>query len=156
MSRAYRGFRIFGTAIKILFFMLIFSVIAFLFWRIFSSGNPKTMEGVTPNDKIVAAYEQEGDKLSMFKQEIDMISRAEHNYGYFAITDLYGLGTRVFSGIVTWQVLVYAAIGWIGSLIGNTLGGLVFNKINAQTLKKIIYVGMIVSGAIMILKELLK
>ena len=76
--------------------------------------------------------------------------------GYFAITDLYGLGTRVFSGIVTWQVLVYAAIGWIGSLIGNTLGGLVFNKINAQTLKKIIYVGMIVSGAIMILKELLK
>lgn len=76
--------------------------------------------------------------------------------GYFAITDLYGLGTRVFSGIVTWQVLVYAAIGWIGSLIGNTLGGLVFNKINAQTLKKIIYIGMIVSGVIMIVKEVLK
>lgn len=76
--------------------------------------------------------------------------------GYFAITDLYGLGTRVFSGIVTWQVLVYAAIGWIGSLIGNTLGGLVFSKINAQTLKKIIYIGMIVSGVIMIVKEVLK
>ena len=76
--------------------------------------------------------------------------------GYFAITDLYGMGTRIFNGIITWQVLLYAAIGWIGSLIGNTLGGLVFNKINAQTLKKIIYVGMIVSGAIMILKEVLK
>ena len=76
--------------------------------------------------------------------------------GYFAITDLYGLGTRVFSGIVTWQVLLYAAIGWVGSLIGNTLGGLVFDKINAQTLKKIIYIGMIVSGVIMIVKEVLK
>ena len=76
--------------------------------------------------------------------------------GYFAITDLYGLGTRIFNGIVTWQVLLFAAIGWIGSLIGNTLGGLVFNKINAQTLKKIIYIGMIVSGIIMIIKELLK
>ena len=76
--------------------------------------------------------------------------------GYFAITDLYGLGTRIFSGIVTWRVLLFAAIGWIGSLIGNTLGGLVFNKINAQTLKKIIYIGMIISGVIMILKEVLK
>ena len=76
--------------------------------------------------------------------------------GYFAITDLYGLGTRIFSGIVTWQVLLYAAIGWIGSLFGNTLGGLVFNKINAQTLKKIIYIGMIISGVIMIAKEVLK
>ena len=76
--------------------------------------------------------------------------------GYFAITDLYGMGTRIFSGIITWQVLLYAAIGWIGSLIGNTLGGLVFNKINGQSLKKIIYIGMIISGMIMILKELLR
>lgn len=76
--------------------------------------------------------------------------------GYFAITDLYGMGTRIFSGIITWQVLLCAAIGWIGSLIGNTLGGLVFNKINAQTLKNIIYIGMIISGVIMIAKELLK
>lgn len=75
--------------------------------------------------------------------------------GYFAITDLYGFGTRVFSGIITWQVLIYAAIGWIGSLIGNTLGSLVFSKLNAQVLKKIIYIGMIVSGIIMIGKEVL-
>ena len=76
--------------------------------------------------------------------------------GYFAITDLYGFGTRVFSGIITWQVLLYAAIGCVGSLIGNALGSLVFSKINAQTLKKIIYIGMIISGAVMILKEVLK
>lgn len=75
--------------------------------------------------------------------------------GYFAITDLYGLGTRIVSGIITWQVLLFAAIGWVGSFIGNTLGCLVFSKLNAQTLKRVIYFGMIVSGAIMILKEVL-
>ena len=87
MSRASRGFRLFGKTIKILFFLLVFSVIFFLFWRIFSSDNPKNLEGVTPNDKVVAAYEQDGDELSMFKQNLDMITRAEHNYGYFAVTD---------------------------------------------------------------------
>ncbi len=87
MSRASRGFRMFGRIIKILFFLLIFSVIFFLFWRIFSSGNPKSMEGVTPNDKVVAAYEEVGGELSMFKQNLDMITRAKHNYGYFAVTD---------------------------------------------------------------------
>ncbi len=87
MSRASRGLRIFGKTVKILFYMLIFSVIFFLLWRVFSSGNPKTMEGVTLNDKVAAAYEQEGDDLYMFKQNLDMITRTETNYGYFAITD---------------------------------------------------------------------
>ena len=87
MSRASRGFRIFGKTIKILFFLLVFSVIIFLLWRISSADNPKSMEGVTPNDKVVAAYEKEGNNLSMFRQNLDMITRAEHNYGYFSITD---------------------------------------------------------------------
>ncbi|MBO5939390.1 MAG: hypothetical protein J6Q82_07875 [Clostridia bacterium] len=45
------------------------------------------MEGLTLNDKVVVAYEEEGDKLSMFNQNLDMITRAKHNYGYFAVTD---------------------------------------------------------------------
>lgn len=71
--------------------------------------------------------------------------------GYFAITDLYGVGTRIFSGIINWNVLLLAAIGWVGSLTGNILGGLVFKKLNAQRLKQVIYVGMIVSGILMII-----
>ncbi|MBQ2999680.1 MAG: hypothetical protein IJD64_04395 [Clostridia bacterium] len=87
MSRASRGFRIFGKTLKILFFMLIFSVIFFLFWRIFSSDNPKSMEQLSINDKLAAAYEQDGNDLDMFNQNLDMITRADHNYGYFAVTD---------------------------------------------------------------------
>lgn len=87
MSRASRGFRLFGKTVKILFFMLIFSVIFFLFWRIFSSDNPKSMEQLTVNDQLAAAYEQDGNDLYMFRQNLDMITRADHNYGYFAVTD---------------------------------------------------------------------
>ena len=87
MSRVSRGFRIAGKTVKIVFYLLVFSVIFFLLWRIFSSDNPKSMEELTLNDKIYAAYEQEGKELSMFRQNLDMITRAEHNYGYFAITD---------------------------------------------------------------------
>ena len=87
MSRASRGFRLFGKTVKILFFLLIFSVIFFLFWRIFSSDNPKSMEQLTVNDQLAAAYEQDGNDLYMFRQNLDMITRADHNYGYFAITD---------------------------------------------------------------------
>lgn len=71
--------------------------------------------------------------------------------GYFAITDFYGVLTRTVSGIITWQVVLFAAIGWIGSLVGNILGGLVFARINAKRLKQIIYIGMIVSGILMII-----
>lgn len=87
MSRASRGFRIFGKAIKFLFFIFVFSVIFFLFWRIFSSDNPKSMERLAVNDKLAAAYEQDGNDLYMFNQNLDMITRTEHNYGYFAVTN---------------------------------------------------------------------
>ncbi len=87
MSRASRGFRIFGKTVKILFFLLVFSVIFFLLWRVFSSDDPKSMEQLTVNDKLCAAYEQNGNELYMFRQNLDMITRADHNYGYFAITD---------------------------------------------------------------------
>jgi hypothetical protein len=45
------------------------------------------MDGLTLNDKVYAAYEQDGTDLSMFRQNLDMITRTEKNYGYFSITD---------------------------------------------------------------------
>ena len=87
MSRVSRSFRIAGKTVKAVFYLLVFSVIFFLLWRIFSSDNPKSMEGLTLNDKVYAAYEQDGSDLSMFRQNLDMITRTEKNYGYFSITD---------------------------------------------------------------------
>ncbi len=87
MSRASRSARITWRVIKGLFFAVIFSVIALLLWRIFSSGDPKSMQALTPNEALAAAYEREGEDLYMFRQEQRSITSGEKNYGYFSVTD---------------------------------------------------------------------
>lgn len=87
MSRVSRGFRITAKIIKGLFFAVVFSVIALLLWRVFSSGDPKSMEALTVNEKLVAAYEREGDELYMFRQSLNKTTYGKNNYGYFTITD---------------------------------------------------------------------
>ncbi len=68
---------------------------------------------------------------------------------YFAFTDVYATGVRVINGIVTPQILLYSAVGLIGCLTGDFIGKKVFDKLDAEKLKKIIYIGMIISGIIM-------
>ena len=87
MSRVSRGFRITGRIIKFLFFLIVFSVIAIILWRIFSSGDPKSVDTITPNDKLCEAYEEHGDGLYMFRQEQRSITSAKDNYGYFSVTN---------------------------------------------------------------------
>ena len=87
MSRVSRGFRITGRIIKFLFFLIVFSVIAIILWRIFSSGDPKSVDTITPNDKLCEAYEEHGDELYMFRQEQRSITSAKDNYGYFSVTN---------------------------------------------------------------------
>ncbi len=70
---------------------------------------------------------------------------------YFAIINLYTTATRAVSGILTTEILILATFGLIGCLIGNIFGTIMFKKINADTFKKIIYFGMIISGFLMII-----
>ena len=86
MSSVSRGVRIAGRVIKGLFFAVIFSVIALLLWRVFTSGDPKSMQTLTPNDALAAAYEEKGEELSLFRQEQRSITSGEDNYGYFSVT----------------------------------------------------------------------
>lgn len=87
MSRASRGFRLTGKIIKALFFTVIFSLIGILLWRIASSSDPKSMKAVTPNDALLAAYEQSGQSLPLFRQTQNTLTYADENYGFFAVTD---------------------------------------------------------------------
>ncbi len=68
---------------------------------------------------------------------------------YFCFTNLYGTTMRVVNGIITREVLIYAAIGMVGCMIGDFIGKSVFDKLDAQKLKNIIYIGMIISGIVM-------
>ena len=47
-------------------------------------------------------------------------------------------------------ILIYALIGMLGCLLGDFIGRRVFDKLNAKKLKMIIYIGMIISGVLMI------
>ena len=87
MSRVWvvikRAWRIFGFLCGV----IVFAVCVFMIWRVFSTGTPKEIDAVTPNEKLLSVYSEQGESLYMFKQNQDIITRAEYNSGYFAIPD---------------------------------------------------------------------
>lgn len=87
MSRVNRVFKLGGCLIKCLVSLVIASVCAFLLWRIFSSGDPKTMSTLSVNENIHTAYQRDGEGLYMFRQNQNSMTRTEKNYGYFGVTD---------------------------------------------------------------------
>lgn len=70
---------------------------------------------------------------------------------YFALTNIYATVMRAVSGIITFNVLICCAIGLAGCLLGDVVGKMVFNRMDAKRFKQVIYVGMIISGLVMIL-----
>jgi uncharacterized membrane protein YfcA len=69
---------------------------------------------------------------------------------YFCLTNLFATANRAISGLITVDLLIYAAVGFIGCLAGDFLGRKVFDKLDAQKLKYIIYISMIISGVLML------
>ena len=83
----FRTPRIIGRVIKTLFALFILAVNAILIWRVFFSASiPASVGTMLANDKLCAAYEQYGDELTLCYQEQATVTRAEHNYGYFSVT----------------------------------------------------------------------
>ena len=70
---------------------------------------------------------------------------------YFAFTNIYATAMRAASGILTSHILLLAALGLVGCLLGDGLGKLVFQRLHTARVKQIIYIGMIISGILMIL-----
>ena len=68
---------------------------------------------------------------------------------YFAFTDVYATAVRAINGIITPQIVLYALIGLAGCLTGDFIGKKVFDRLDGAKLKRIIYIGMIISGAVM-------
>jgi uncharacterized membrane protein YfcA len=69
---------------------------------------------------------------------------------YFCLTNVYSLSARIVSGIVEWTILPYAVVGIAGCMVGNYIGKRVFDKLDAMKLKTVIYIGMIISGIVML------
>jgi len=70
---------------------------------------------------------------------------------YFCLTNVYATATRAVNGMINAEILIFAAIGIIGCMAGDFIGRIVFDKLDSDKLKRIIYIGMIISGIIMFL-----
>lgn len=70
---------------------------------------------------------------------------------YFGFTNLYATAMRAVNGILNTQILIYAAVGVLGCMAGDCFGRIVFDKLDANRLKRVIYIGMIISGVVMLI-----
>ncbi len=84
MSTVFKILKRVGIALVSL---CIVAVIVFLAWRILASGDPSSMNPLTPNDRLAEAYAESGNSLYMYRQEQRSITSGETNYGYFSITE---------------------------------------------------------------------
>ena len=87
-----------------------------------------------------------------------LMNSLSDNITYFASTQFYFFGTgmystlmRAFNGVITKEVIICTAIGFLGSIVGNFAGKYTFDKLNQNMLKRIVYIGMLVSGFIMLI-----
>ena len=58
---------------------------------------------------------------------------------FFFITGMYTFKFRIINGIYTMDLVPYTLLGVVGILIGTKVGRMVVNKINADTMKKLVY-----------------
>ncbi len=79
--------RIAGFIFKGICTLLIAAIVILLLFRIIDSNNdPREMNTLIANDRLVNAYEENDGKLDIFTQEHTIFTRGENNYGYFAVT----------------------------------------------------------------------
>ncbi len=71
---------------------------------------------------------------------------------YFLISNIYIIALRVKAGVVTESVLMCSAVAIVGMILGTWVGKRIFDRINADTMRKIIYIMMAVSGLVMLLE----
>ena len=65
---------------------------------------------------------------------------------YFTLSGIYATGLRVVNGIIDGQVMMIYVFMLAAIVLGGFIGEKIFNRINADRLKKIIYIFMAFSG----------
>lgn len=78
--------RIIGRVLKISATLLVVAVCLILLFRICSSGDPKSVDVLIPNEALCRAYAEKGDNIVLRYQNQQSITRGENNSGYFSVT----------------------------------------------------------------------
>lgn len=70
----------------------------------------------------------------------------------FLITTTFSTVVRIVGGIITRQMVGYSVLGLVTLIPGVLIGKRLVNRINIETLKRIIYIFMMVSGVYMLVR----
>ena len=65
---------------------------------------------------------------------------------HFFVTGVYMLFFRIYKGILTMDMIPYILLGMAGIMIGKKIGTKIVDRINADTMKKLVYGFLGVSG----------
>ncbi len=72
---------------------------------------------------------------------------------YFAITGTYSTIVRIAASMVTYEAVIWSAVGLAAVMIGIFIGRKLFVRLNIDIVKKIVYAVMALSGITMLLKK---
>lgn len=86
---------------------------------------------------------------SAFEDKEEYLSTLQ---SYFLVTNIYIVGVRIHSGVVTQSVLICSAVALVGMIAGTFIGKKIFDRINADTMRRTIYIMMAVSGIVMLIE----
>lgn len=91
-------FSLVGKLLKVAFWTVIIGINGILFWRMFTSGDPKLMETLMVNDRTAAAYAEAGDSLDVIWQNQDRLNEeglfAQSNLRYLPAIDQLQITAR--------------------------------------------------------------
>lgn len=71
---------------------------------------------------------------------------------YFFISNSYSLVIRITDGLMNMDIVRLTVFGVIGMVIGTLIGTIIFKRISEQTLRRVIYVLLAVSGLTMLIR----
>ena len=73
--------------LRVVGWIIFCSVLGVLFWGMCSTSNdPASVSTLMVNEKLAGIYSIEGDSMEIYYQNLDMFTRGDENYGYFAAT----------------------------------------------------------------------
>ena len=113
---------------------LIFGAMAGTLGGLFGIGGPPI---------IIYMISALGDNKEQYRASINM---------YFLLSNIWASSMRAVNGIITIQVLSWAALCSVGILVGTLIGERIFKMLNVRTIRRLVFSLMAMSGAVMLFK----
>lgn len=75
---------------------------------------------------------------------------------YYVVSNAIVIALRARTGIMSGRLLLFSAIGLAGMLLGSFLGNHLFRRLRAESIRRAMYIMMLVSGIVMLTMPLVR